>query len=184
MYVDDILLKGNSHGTIENTVEQLYKQFSLKDLGSPVYFLGIKVQSIVNGIFINQKKYTLDLLAQTNMMNSQPTLIPMAVGKKLAKNDDPRESHWVAVKRIFHYLRGTLDHRLVFTTGKIMNLTAYTDADWGSDVDDRRSISGHCVLLGPNIISWSSKKQRFVSRSTAEVKIKSLADKASEIIWL
>ncbi|KAA3481774.1 Retrovirus-related Pol polyprotein from transposon TNT 1-94 [Gossypium australe] len=53
VYVDDILLMGRSQETIENTVDQLHKQFSLKDLGSPEYFLGIEVQPIGNGFFIN-----------------------------------------------------------------------------------------------------------------------------------
>ncbi|XP_052478925.1 uncharacterized mitochondrial protein AtMg00810-like [Gossypium raimondii] len=93
------------------------------------------------------------------------------------------DSHWVVVKRILRYLRGTLDYGLMFTSGKMMNLIACTDTDWGSDVDDRRSTSSHCVLLRPNIISWSSKKQKSISRSTVEVKYRSLADTASEIIY-
>ncbi|KAA3481775.1 hypothetical protein EPI10_022114 [Gossypium australe] len=82
-------------------------------------------------------------------------------------------------KRILRYLRSTLDYGLIFTSGTMVNLIAYTDADWRSNADDRRSTSGHYIFLGPNIISWSSKKQRFVSRSTVEAEYRSLADTAS-----
>ncbi|KAL4352605.1 hypothetical protein GQ457_06G004450 [Hibiscus cannabinus] len=61
---------------------------------------------------------------------------------------------------------------------------AFSDADWGSDLDDRRSVSGYCTFIGNHLLSWSSRKQRSVSRSTAEAEFRSLADAASELMWL
>lgn len=80
---------------------------------------------------------------------------------------DPRHSHFIAVKRILRYLKGSLHQGLYFVPGPL-NLTAYTDADWAGDSTDRRSTTGFCVYLGPNLISWCAKKQPTVARSSTE----------------
>lgn len=96
----------------------------------------------------------------------------------------PLDSHWKAVKRILRYLRGTLQHGLLIRKSSNLALTGFCDADWASDVDDRRSTSGSCMFLGPNLVSWSSKKQSVVSRSTTEAEYCSLANTVSELTWL
>lgn len=65
-----------------------------------------------------------------------------------------------------------------------LQLQAFCDADWGADLEDRRSISGFCVFLGPNLVSWSSKKQGTVSRSTTEAEYRALASTVVEIQWI
>ena len=64
------------------------------------------------------------------------------------------------------------------------DLIAYTDADWASDPDDRRSISGYYVYLGNNLVAWSSRKQGVVARSTAESKYRAMALCSAEITWI
>ena len=56
-----------------------------------------------------------------------------------------------------------------------MQLTGFIDADWACDLDDRRSIGAYCIYLGNNLISWSSKKQSVVTRSSAESEYRALA---------
>lgn len=70
----------------------------------------------------------------------------------------PKEFHWQAMKRILMYLRGTDHYGLTLSRSSNLRLTAFCDVDWGLDVDDRRSITGYCVYLGSNMVSWSSKK--------------------------
>ncbi|CAN6563652.1 unnamed protein product [Malus baccata var. baccata] len=95
----------------------------------------------------------------------------------------PMTSHVVAVKRILRYLSGTLDYGLHFKPGQL-HLQAYSDADWASDPNDRRSTSGHVVYFGSSPISWASKKQHIVSKSSTEAEYRALAITAAELAWI
>jgi hypothetical protein len=97
---------------------------------------------------------------------------------------DPRESHWSAVKRILRYLKSTISYFFCIYKNSSKQLTAYSDSNWASCPDDRRSTSGYCVLLGKNILSWSSKKQPTVSRSSTESEYKAVANTAVELAWI
>lgn len=110
--------------------------------------------------------------------------IAFSVNKVCQYMHKPLDVHFKAVKRILRYLQGTLDYGLQFTRHLKLVLEAYSDASWGSDVDDGRSTSGFCVFLGGNLVSWSSKKQQVVSRSTAEAEYRSLAHVTAEITWI
>jgi hypothetical protein len=79
-----------------------------------------------------------------------------------------REPHLTALKRILHYLRGSLDLDLLLRPSSTSDLVVYTDADWAGCPDTRRSTSGYAVFLGANLVSWAAKRQPVVSRSSAE----------------
>ena len=95
----------------------------------------------------------------------------------------PSDLHFQLVKRILWYIHGTLDHGLTFTSGS-WDLHAYSDADWASDVNTRRSTTGFVVYLGNNPISWQSKKQSSVSRSSTEAEYRALANTAADLAWV
>ena len=82
----------------------------------------------------------------------------------------PKESHLTAVKRIIRYINGTPDYGLWYSKDSNASLVGYLDADWAGSVDDQKSTSRGCFYLGNNLFSWMSKKQNFVSLSTAEAK--------------
>jgi hypothetical protein len=97
---------------------------------------------------------------------------------------DPRETHLVAAKRILRYLQGTISHGLVIPRSAPTQLTVYTDADWAGCPDTRRSTSGYAVFLGSSLVSWSSKRQPTVSRSSAEAEYRAVANGVAEATWL
>ena len=97
---------------------------------------------------------------------------------------DPREPHLSALKRVLRYLQGTLDLGLHLHRTSPADLTVYTDADWAGCPDTRKSTSGYAVFLGDNLISWSSKRQPTVSRSSAEAEYRAVANGVAEASWL
>ncbi|XP_026459355.1 uncharacterized protein LOC113360015 [Papaver somniferum] len=94
----------------------------------------------------------------------------------------PRSTHYVVVLRILRHLKGTLYQGLQFSPKSKLILRAYSDSDWEGDVTDRRSITRYCLFLGDSFISWRSKKQTVVSRSSVEAEYRALAHTTSEII--
>ena len=80
----------------------------------------------------------------------------------------PKNSHLKAVKRIFRYLKGTVNLGLWYRKGIGYELIAYTDASHGGCKHDKKSTSGHVQFLGDRLVNWASKKQNCVSMSTAE----------------
>jgi Reverse transcriptase (RNA-dependent DNA polymerase) len=97
---------------------------------------------------------------------------------------DPRVMHQEAVDRILRYLKGCPGRGLLIEKNEHMRIEVYTDADWAGCQDDRRSTSGHCAFIGGNLVSWRSKKQNVVARSTAEAEYRAMALGVSEGVWL
>ncbi|GKV19982.1 hypothetical protein SLEP1_g30168 [Rubroshorea leprosula] len=93
-------------------------------------------------------------------------------------------THLRQVKRILRYIKGTLHYGLWFYSNSPLSLTGFCDADWVGCTTTRRSTTGFCIFLGANCISWSSKKQLTVARSTAKAKYHALASTTTEIVWI
>ncbi|KAK6148275.1 hypothetical protein DH2020_019187 [Rehmannia glutinosa] len=97
---------------------------------------------------------------------------------------NPKESHMSAVKRIFRYLKGTIQYGLFYPKNENFSLKGYSDSDYAGDIDDRKSTSGSCQFLGDCLVSWFSKKQNCVSLSTAEDEYISAAFCCTQLIWM
>ena len=95
----------------------------------------------------------------------------------------PSEHDYHCLKRILRYIFGTLGRGLLIRPGDL-ELRGFSDSDWASDKNDRKSTSGFLVFLGPNLISWCTKKQPKVSRSSAEAEYRAIALLAAEIMWV
>jgi len=92
--------------------------------------------------------------------------------------------HWMAVKRIFQYLQGTLQMKLQFDVTTSKEVFGYCDADWGGDLEDRRSTTGFVFMIRGEAISWNSKWQPTIALSTMEAKYMANTQAIKEAIWI
>ncbi|KAI0528569.1 hypothetical protein KFK09_001111 [Dendrobium nobile] len=105
--------------------------------------------------------------------------IAFATNRIYQHMQQPSDKDFQALKRLLRYINGTLSFGLPITVGSLQ-LHFYSDADWASDSSDRKSISGFCTFLGPNLISWTVKKQATVAKSSTEAEYRSLSAATSE----
>ncbi|XP_075103758.1 uncharacterized protein LOC142178326 [Nicotiana tabacum] len=205
VYINDLILTGSSKSFIANLILKLSSTFALKNLGPLHYFLGIEVSRVSTNLVLSQTKYIHNLLTRANMDGAKPFSTRMVAGLQLSQRGspsfsdifkyrsltgalqyititrpdvsyavnklcqfmhDPRESHFLALKRLLRYLKG------------------FSDADWAGCPDDRRSTHDYCIFLGHNSVSWYSKKQNAVARSSTEFEYRSLAAATTEITWI
>ncbi|KAK2968930.1 hypothetical protein RJ640_013461 [Escallonia rubra] len=96
----------------------------------------------------------------------------------------PHEEHLEAVYRILRYLKSSPGKVLFFRKNEQRNLEAYTDADWAGSITDRKSTSGYCTFVWGNLVTWRSKKQSVVARSSAEAEYRAMAHGICEMMWL
>ncbi|XP_073109385.1 uncharacterized protein [Elaeis guineensis] len=97
---------------------------------------------------------------------------------------DPRESHMERAFRVLRYLKGCPGHGLLFSQHNTFLVEGFTDADWAGSLDDRQSTSGYCTYVGDNLVTWRSKKQSVVARSSAEAEYRVMALGICELLWL
>ena len=94
------------------------------------------------------------------------------------------EMHLQAAKRVLRYIKGTTDYGVKFKNCQNFRFYGFSDSDWGGNVDDMRSTSGYCFSFGSGIFSWCSKKQDFVTQSTAEAEFVAAASTVNQALWL
>ena len=197
-------------------------EFEVKDLRTLKYFLGMEVARSKTGISISQRKYMLDLLEETGMLDCKPIKTPIEQGgkAKLIEGDtvdkgryqqlvgkliylshtrpditfvvsvvsqymhSSCQGHFDAVYRTLRYLKKTPGKGLFFGKQGNKKVEIFTDADWAGYVNDRKSTSEYCTRLWGNLVTWRSKKQSVVARSSAEAEYRVIAHGICEAIWL
>ncbi|KAH9677219.1 retrovirus-related pol polyprotein from transposon RE2 [Citrus sinensis] len=175
IYVDDILITGPDSDLLESFIAKLSKVFALKDLGLVTYFLGVEVSYTDHGMHFSQTKYIKDLLSKASMQDYKGTDTPFSTGYKLERSTKGLLGAEFENPTLYRSIEGTLE---------TIGLTGYSDADWACDIDARKSIGAYCIFLSNNLVSWSSKKQAIVAKSSTKSEYRALSAASSELSWL
>ncbi|KAJ0523146.1 putative RNA-directed DNA polymerase [Helianthus annuus] len=226
VYVDDIIVTGNSVAEIERVKALLSDHFKIKDLGVLKYFLGLEVVYDKSGLCLNQRKYCLELLAEFGYLGCKPAGTPIElshiVNKKSIEEKEelvnitnyqkligkliylsltrpdisyavqylsqfmhkPLSVHLKIALRLLRYLKLSPGKGLLFKRSDNFDLSCFADSDWAKCIDTRRSVTGFCIFLGDNLVSWKSKKQSTVSRSTGEAEYRAMCSATCELVWI
>uniref|UniRef100_A0A2N9EDP9 Integrase catalytic domain-containing protein n=1 Tax=Fagus sylvatica TaxID=28930 RepID=A0A2N9EDP9_FAGSY len=193
LYVDDMIITGDDPAGIRDLQKFLSQQFEMKDLGTLSYFLGLEVTSSSDGYYLSQAKYASDLLSKAGLTDSKTVSTPLELNVKLNTTDGKPLSD----ATLYRQLVGSLIYLTVtrpdlayavHLVSQFMSAPRSTHyaavLHWAGDPTDRRSTTGYCFLLGSSLISWRSKKQSVVARSSTEAEYRALADATSELLWL
>uniref|UniRef100_A0A3Q7JXP4 Reverse transcriptase Ty1/copia-type domain-containing protein n=1 Tax=Solanum lycopersicum TaxID=4081 RepID=A0A3Q7JXP4_SOLLC len=172
VYVDDLLVKGSSTDLILQTRNDLKLKFKIKDLGELKFFLGIEFVRSQKGIVMSQRKYALELISELGLSGTKPVNTPLETNLKLTSVD---YDDFITKEAGLGFLMPS------DSSGKFI---AYRDSDWGGCLQTRRSFTGYLVKFGNAIVSWKSKKQETVARSSAEAEFRSMASVVAKITWL
>ncbi|XP_059310886.1 uncharacterized mitochondrial protein AtMg00810-like [Lycium ferocissimum] len=146
IYVDDMLITGDSLKFIEETKRNLQQPFKMKDLGE------------LNG--------------------AKPSVTPIDTNNKLTTKQYDDHINATEIEKIDDPLTDQGAYQ------RLIVISAYCDADWASCAHSRKSVSGYLVKLGDSLVSWKSKKQPTISRSSGESEYRSAATTVIEISWL
>ena len=96
----------------------------------------------------------------------------------------PIVDHWATVEQILCYLKGAPRRGILYSNYGHNRLECFTDVDWVGSKEDKRSTSSYCVFVGGNLVSWKSKKQIVVSRSSVGSEYRAITQSMCKIIWL
>ncbi|KAK2450461.1 putative mitochondrial protein [Trifolium repens] len=184
VYVDDIVLTGDDIVEMAKVKEKLAVDFEIKDLGSMRYFLGIEVARSKDGsVPIDTGRYQRLVGKLIYLSHTRPD-IAFSVSVVSQIMHSSFEEHLEAVYRILRYLKANPRKGLFFKKTSERNVSIFTDVDWAGSVTDRRSTSGYCTYVWGNLVTWRSKKQGVVARSSAEVEFRAMAQGICEGLWI
>jgi hypothetical protein len=184
---------------VHSLLQDLEKEFALKDLGDLHYFLGIEVQRSKDGLLLKQQRYTTDILQRVGMMTCKPESRPLSASEKLSHTKGQQLSIEDSTK--YRSIVGALQYLtltqpdIYFSVNKVYQfLHSPTSKHWAAVKqiyvdcagcpDDHKSTGGFAIFLGPNLISWSARKQPTISRSSTEAEYKALANAIAELMWI
>ncbi|KAH9687766.1 hypothetical protein KPL70_014887 [Citrus sinensis] len=182
LYVDNMLVAGPNKDRVQELKAQLAREFEMKDLGPANKILGMQIHQDINNrkIWLSQKNYLKKILRRFNMQDLG------AVRRYMA---NPGGEHWIAVKRILRYIRGTSDVALCYG-GSEFTARGYVDSDFARDLDKRKSLgkrkstTGYVFTFAGAAVSWVSKLQTVMVLSTTEVEYMAATQACKEVIWI
>jgi hypothetical protein len=166
-------------------VKYILNVFQLEDckpISTPMT-VGCKLIKDDESKVVDPKHYISMIGSFLCVKTSRPD-VKQAVGMVARFQEAPKESHVQAVKRIFRYLKGTIDLGLWYPSKDSFTLKAYLDDDWAGSVDDRKNTSGGAFFLGESLVAWISKKQSSISLSSTEAEYIATAECCTQVEWM
>nr|GEW96256.1 retrovirus-related Pol polyprotein from transposon TNT 1-94 [Tanacetum cinerariifolium]GEW96297.1 retrovirus-related Pol polyprotein from transposon TNT 1-94 [Tanacetum cinerariifolium] len=168
-----------------------------KFLTSKGFTKGLQIHQSPSGIFINQAKYTLEILHKHGMDKGQSIGTPMAtkptLDTDLSGNPIDQTDYLSKIGSLIYltssrpdivYLRGTVNMGLWYPKGSSFELTAFSDANHAGCIDSRKSTSGGIQFLGDKLVSWISKKHNCTAMSLAEAEYVALSTSCAQVMWM
>ena len=165
----------------------LLKRFGMQDckaVGTPVDVSTKLVKATSDDDCIDQQLYQSAIGSLLYLSVSTRPDITYAVSTLARFSSNPTKQHWVALKRVMRYLKGTVNYGINYSKKGSKDCICYSDADWAGDIDDRKSTSGYLFQISGGAVTWSSKKQSCVALSTAEAEYIALSSAAQEAVWM
>uniref|UniRef100_A0A3Q7GHF7 Reverse transcriptase Ty1/copia-type domain-containing protein n=1 Tax=Solanum lycopersicum TaxID=4081 RepID=A0A3Q7GHF7_SOLLC len=178
LYVDDIIVTGSNPSHALELVLQRGKEFAMKELGNLNFFFGVEVTNFDGGIHLSQSKYVVELLDKNEITFAK------AISTHLAQKHGIHEVVGILVETSFYKMIVESLQYLTLTRPNIIhvvNLASQFMQNPKVHIFKGRSTTGYSIYLGANCISWTSKKQSTVARSSAEAEYRALATTASEM---
>ncbi|XP_016195767.1 uncharacterized protein LOC107636799 [Arachis ipaensis] len=215
VYVDDIILTGNSIFEMVTIKSILNQHFKIKDLDTLKYFLSIEVAHFAQEISLSQRKYCVDLLENSSLLGAKPASVPMDSSTKLHQDNSPllsdpliyrrlvgrllylttmwpdityatqqlsqymaspTESHFRVANWVLRYLKSNPGRGLFFSRDSFVHICEFSNSNWAGCPDTCRSLTGYCFFLEKSLISWKTKKQSTIARSSTEAEYRALAN--------
>nr|GEY91865.1 hypothetical protein [Tanacetum cinerariifolium] len=159
-----------------------YGMESCDPVGTPMEIKD-KLNLDQNGTLVDATKYRIMIGALMYLMSSRPDVV-QATCLCSWYQDKPTKKILKEVKRIFRYLRGTVNTGLWYTQDFGFELTGFSDADYAGCKDTFKSTSGGAQFLGEKLVSWSLKKQDCMALSTAKAEYVSLSACCAQVLWM
>nr|GFA70720.1 copia protein [Tanacetum cinerariifolium] len=142
-----------------------------------------KLDADLSGNPIDQTEYRSKIGSLMYLTSSRPDIV-QAVRFCARYQSRPTEKHLKEVKRIFRYLKGTVNMGLWYLKGSSFELTAFSNADHVGCIDSRKSTSGGIQFLGDKLVSWMSKKQNCTAMSSAKAEYVALSASYAQVMWM
>jgi hypothetical protein len=165
-------------------VENILNRFGYSDFkASPTpYDPSLKLRKN-RGQEIDQLKYSQIIGSLMYLAGATRSDISFAVSKLSRFTSNPGSDHWYALERVMRYLKGTSTYGLHYT-GYTAVLEGYSDSNWISDADESKATSGYIFTIGGAAVSWRSRKQTILTKSTMEAELVALESATTEVEWL
>ncbi|KAM2954379.1 hypothetical protein FF1_032665 [Malus domestica] len=165
-------------------VLDLLQEAKMLDCKPAITPVDCKLKLSIDGEAMHDVSYYQRLVGKLIYLTITRPDITYAVSLASQFMHSPTVDHLNLVKRILRYLKGSIGQGITMHNNQSTVISGYTDADWAGNAIDRKSITGYCTFVGGNLVTWKSKKQQVIARSSAEAEYRAMAATACELIWL